>query len=46
MEEEMNYGKQIWDYKDVKTCIDEFLGLYEKRPVKNNAGGMSSTHLF
>lgn len=44
--EEMNFGKQIWDYEDVKIYINEFMELYERRPIKNNAGGMSITHLF
>ena len=46
MREDMNYGNQIADYEDVKSCINEFLELYEKRPIENNAGGMSSSHLF
>lgn len=41
------YGKQLWDYEDVNFLIDEFMELYEKRPIKNNGGGgMSSAHLF
>lgn len=44
--EELNYGKQQWNFVDVKEYIDEFLNLYEKRPVLNNLGGMTSTHLF
>lgn len=46
MKEILNYGKQLWDFKDVNSMIDEFMELYESRPVVNNAGGMSSTHLF
>lgn len=46
MKEILNYGKQLWDFKDVNSTIDEFMELYENRPVVNNAGGMSSTHLF
>lgn len=33
------YGKQLWDYEDVNFLIDEFMELYEKRPIKNNGGG-------
>ena len=46
MKEILNYGKQLWDFKDVNSTIDEFMELYENRPVVNNAGGMASTHLF
>ena len=44
--EQLNYGEQKWNFDDVKGCIDEFLNLYEKRPVLDNLGGMTSTHLF
>jgi hypothetical protein len=44
--EEIQYGKQRWNFSDVKSEIAEFLELYEKRPIKNNQGGMTSTHLF
>lgn len=42
----LNWGEQLWDFKDVISLLDEFLELYEKRPVINNIGGMLSTHLF
>lgn len=32
------YGKQIWDYSDVNCLIDEFIELYNKRPIINNRG--------
>ena len=44
--DELYYGTQFWDFEDVKTCIKDFLDLYETRPIKNNVGGMTSTHLF
>ena len=42
----LNWGEQLWDFKDAITLLDEFLELYEKRPIINNTGGMLSTHLF
>lgn len=44
--DELYYGIQPWDFEDVKTDIKDFLKLYENRPIKNNLGGMTSTHLF
>lgn len=46
MANELNYGKQLWDFKDVNNLIDEFMELYEERPIISNRGGMLSTHLF
>jgi len=40
----MKYIK--WDRKDILNYIDEFNTLYSKRPIKNNNGGMTSSHLF
>lgn len=42
----LSYGIQQWDFKDVKILMDEFLRLYDERPIVDNKGGMSSTHLF
>jgi len=36
----------LFDRDDMKKYIDDFLSLYEKRPIKNNSGGMNSSHLF
>ncbi len=33
------YGKQLWDYVDVNSLIDEFIELYKNRPIINNRGG-------
>lgn len=46
MQQELYFGKQNWNLEDAKGCIDEFLDLYEKRPIKDNTGGMLSPHLF
>lgn len=40
------YGKQLWDYEDVNFLIDEFMELYEKRPIKNNGGGVCRQHIY
>ena len=40
------YGKQSWDFSDVKESIPQFLDLYKKRPIKNNRCGMRTPHLF
>ena len=29
MANELNYGKQLWDFKDVNFLLVEFLELYE-----------------
>lgn len=42
----LNWGEQLWDYKDVRSLLDEFLELYDNRPIIDNRGGMLSTHLF
>lgn len=39
MANELNYGKQLWDFKDVNNLIDEFMELYEERPIISNRGG-------
>lgn len=44
--DELYYGIQPWDFKDVEACIEEFLELYDRRPIADNTGGMTSTHLF
>lgn len=46
MMNELSIGTQLWNYNDVRLVMDEFLALYEERPVRDNRGGMSSTHLF
>lgn len=34
------------DTHNFKNYLDEYLNLYQNRPVKDNAGGMKSPHLF
>lgn len=43
---DLYYGKQLWNFEDVDSLIDEFMELYNNRPIKNNRGGMLSTHCF
>lgn len=44
--EQFNFGVQLWDYTDVESLMEEFLKLYDRRPIADNRGGMLSTHLF
>lgn len=46
MNNDLNIGKQLWNYEDIRKDIDMFLDLYEQRPIKDNKGGMLSPHLF
>ena len=39
-------NNKLFAYHDLKNQLDEFLSLYENRPIKNNTGGMNSSHLF
>lgn len=42
----LHYGSMTWNLDDAKNYIDEFMNLYEHRPIQNNKGGMLSSHLF
>jgi hypothetical protein len=35
-----------WDPKDQILYLEEFLDLYNNRPIKDNTGGMKSAHMF
>lgn len=39
-------GNVTWNNEDILNELDNFLELYKKRPIENNAGGMSSPHCF
>jgi hypothetical protein len=39
-------GEVFWTNQDIINEIDNFLELYSKRPIKQNAGGMTSMHCF
>lgn len=42
----LKYGENSWSFSDVEDLIGDFIKLYDERPIKNNYGGMLSTHLF
>jgi hypothetical protein len=39
-------GKVKWTRQELKDALEEFSVLYNSRPIKNNSGGMKSTHMF
>jgi hypothetical protein len=41
-----NYGRSTWSYDDMRSRLKEFASLYAVRPIADNVGGMSSSHLF
>ena len=43
---DLNYGRQPWDFSDAIGQIDDFMKLYKSRPIVDNGGGMNSSHLF
>ncbi len=46
MQEFRQIGELNWTYDELRKSIPEFVDLYEKRPIKNNLGGMRSPHMF
>ena len=41
-----NIGNVNWTNKDLISAFDDFLKIYENRPIKNNMGGMRAPHCF
>jgi len=39
-------NKQKWNPQDQLLYLDEFLELYNSRPIQDNTGGMKSAHMF
>ena len=39
-------GNINWDYDDLLNELDNFIHIYEKRPIKNNKGGMQFSSMF
>jgi|TARA_B100000959_G_C14885251_1_gene584314 hypothetical protein len=39
-------GQANWDNNDILEELENFIKLYEKRPIKNNKGGMLFTQMF
>lgn len=46
MNKVISIGTPPWSREDMLADVDEFLALYEQRPVKDNAGGMKAPHMF
>ena len=45
--ENININKPLWfNDKSIKEDLEHFRELYKSRPIKNNSGGMLSTHMF
>jgi hypothetical protein len=42
----MTIGQMLWSREDMTAKLEEFSSLYEDRPIKDNAGGMLSSHMF
>lgn len=42
----LEIGKVSWTNKKISEKFSEFMGVYDKRVVKNNKGGMKITHSF
>lgn len=40
------FGQVPWSRKDILQDLEQFLDLYERRPLKDNAGGMRLAHMF
>ena len=39
-------GTPPWTRQELLSRLEDFARLYDKRPLKNNQGGMSSVHMF
>tara|TARA_R110000824_G_scaffold32871_3_gene105945 strand:- start:6632 stop:7429 length:798 start_codon:yes stop_codon:yes gene_type:complete len=39
-------GSVTWSREDLIGSLQEFLRVYDKRPIRSNFGGMSSSHMF
>ena len=35
-----------WNIENIIDQLDNFISIYEKRPIKNNKGGMLFSHMF
>jgi len=40
------FGPVPWTPDDMRAKLEEFAALYERRPIEDTSGGMSSTHCF
>jgi len=39
-------GKARWNYNDILAELDNFIPIFEQRPIKNNKGGMQFANMF
>ena len=39
-------GSVDWSKEDLVNSLEEFLQVYDERPIRCNEGGMTSTHMF
>lgn len=44
--EQFQIGQVQWSPEKILESLDEFVRVYEKRPVKDNQGGMMAPHMF
>ena len=42
----MILGQAPWTREDIIGKLEEFSSLYDDRPIRDNAGGMHSPHMF
>ena len=42
----MKIGNPTWSRDEILNNIDEFLTIYDDRPIKDNQGGMQAPHMF
>lgn len=44
--EPVSIGESLWSRDGIVDAVDEFLSLYEHRPIQHNDGGMRTPHMF
>lgn len=42
----IDFGRAVWSREDLLSEIDTFLQTYDKRPLRENSGGMCAPHSF
>jgi hypothetical protein len=46
MENCKSIGTPNWTREEMIASLDEFVTLYQERPIQDNTGGMKAPHLF
>lgn len=46
MDNGAKFGNPNWTREEILASLDEFLTLYQARPIQDNVGGMKAPHLF